>query len=60
MAANLLLFVTRDLIQICQVHEFRDGLVEENEVSHVVTVRVQVLLIHVPVNGISGDAGRPW
>lgn len=55
MAANGLLFMARNRVHIRHVHELRDGLMEEDEVAQLGIMRILVLLICEPVDGIRGD-----
>ena len=52
MTADSLVLVARDFIIIRQVHELWDRFVEENEVTQVGIVRVHMLLISEPVDGV--------
>ena len=49
-----------DLVQIRKVHKLGDGLVQEDEVAIVVVVRVLILLLAEPLDGILGYAGLAW
>jgi hypothetical protein len=52
MTADSLVLVARNIIIIRQVHELWDRLVEENEVAQMGIVRVEMLLISEPVDGV--------
>ena len=56
MAADSLLLVARYLVQVRQVHELWNWIVQEDEVSCLVIVRVQVQLVVEPVDSLSTDA----
>ena len=58
-AVDLLLLVSRYLVEVSQMHELGNGLVQEDEVAELVVVREQVLLIGEPVHGIRRHAGLP-
>ena len=60
MAADSLLLVARYLVQVRQVHELWNWIVQEDEVSCLMIVRVQVQLVVEPVYSLSTDARFAW
>lgn len=60
MAADCLLSVARYLVIIHQVHELWDGLMHEDKVAQVRSVRILELLIGEPIDSLRSDASFTW